>query len=349
MLCGGSVPQRAKNGPSEAAAVVAAATFYGNLFEQRTLLRHAGSEPMPAHRIVFTTIALLGAMILGAIQPSTSASATRILVQENSKKLVALSPSRGQPHLLFRLRQGALLSIGASSNGKVIAFVTRSWDKSSVVPVWTDRIWIIRRGHPARVVRAFVSPRTHAKNQIDSIAVSPGGRRILINSRGGAAFMLHSDGAHFHRLTVPGYSFGVGGGGNSSGPEFTPDGRRIVGVFYPVGAEEEDLGGIGTTSVDGGRIHFLRRGPFRNGVGIAFAPTISRDGRLIAFATADKSGHRIVVMRRDGTKAHRLSWFPNAELGNCESVLFAIRDQVFGGFRVLVSRNRRVFLGYLTL
>jgi WD40 repeat protein len=273
---------------------------------------------MPAHRIAFATIALLGAMILGAIQPSTSVGATRILAREGAKKLAAIPPSGGQPSVLFRLRKGALLSIGASSSGSVIAFVSRSWDKSDLVPVWTDRIWIMHRGSRARVVRTLVSPRTEAKNQIDSIVVSPDGQRILVNSRGGAAFMLRSNGTHFHRVTVPGYSFGVGGGGNSSGPEFTPDGRRIIGVFYPLGAEEEDLGGIGTTSINGGRIHFLRIGPFRYGVGIAFAPTISRDGRLIAFVTASKAGHRIVIMRRDGTNAYRLpgSQIPSWAVGN---------------------------------
>jgi hypothetical protein len=221
---------------------------------------------MPAHRIAFATIALLGATILGAIQPSTSVGATRILAREGAKKLVVIPPSSGQPSVLFRLRKGALLSIGASSSGSVIAFVSRSWDKSNLIPVWTDRLWIMHRGRRARVVRTLISPRTEAKNQIDSIAVSPDGRRILINSRGGTAFMLRSNGTHFHRVTVPGYSFGVGGGGNSSGPEFTPDGRRIISVFYPVGAEEEDLGGIGTTSINGGRIHFLRIGPFRYGL-----------------------------------------------------------------------------------
>jgi len=254
---------------------------------------------------------VVGVIALSAIKPSTSVGATRILAREGAKKLVALPPTGGQPDVLFRLRDGALLSVGASDNGRVIAFASRSWDKSDPVPVWTDRIWVMRRGRRARVIRTLVSPRTLAKNQIDSVAVSPDGRRILVNSRRGTAFMLHSNGGHFHRVAVPGYAFGVGGGGNSSGPEFTPDGHRIIGVFYPVGAEEEDLGGIGTISVDGGRIHFLRVGPFRYGVGIAFAPTISRDGRLIAFVTADGAGHRIVVMQRDGKDAHRL---PGSEM-----------------------------------
>jgi hypothetical protein len=273
---------------------------------------------MPAYRIVFAAIALLGATLPGAIQPPTSVGATRILTREGAKKLVAIPPSGGQPRALFRLRKGALLSIGASNNGNVIAFLSRSWDKSGLIPVWTDRIWIKHRGRRAQVVRTLMNPRTQAKNQIDSIAVSPDGRHILMNSRGGATFMLHSNGAHFHRIAVPGYSFGVGGGGNSSGPEFTPDGRRIIGVFYPVGAEEDDVGGIGTTSINGGRIHFLRIGPFRYGVGIAFAPTISRDGHLIAFVAAGKAGHRIVVMRRDGTNAYRLtgSQMPNWTVEN---------------------------------
>lgn len=300
---------------------------------------------MSIQRTFIAITAIVVAIALSAADRSTAVGATRIITWEGAKSLVAYPPASGRPNVLFRLRNGALLSAGASANGDVIAFVSRSWDKSDLVPVWTDRIWVKRRGSRARVIRSLVNPRTLANKQIDSIAVSPDGRRLLVNSRGGAAFMLRSDGTHFHPVNVPGYSFGVGSGGNLSGPEFTPDGRRIIGVFYPVDAEEEDLGGIGTISIDGGQVHFLRVGPFRYGVGIAFAPTMSRDGRLIAFVTADGAGHRLMVMRRDGTKAHhlpgsrRLNWTVEnpcfSPSGN--SLVFAGRRMTAGGIVIGVA------------
>jgi hypothetical protein len=262
---------------------------------------------MPTRLLAFGAIGLLGTAILSVAQPPASAGATRIIAREGPRKLIAIPPSGGKPRTLFRLRKGALLSTGVSSGGTEVAFASRTWDKSSAIPVWTDRIWMMRGGRRAHAIKSFVRPRSRAGSQIDSIALSPDGRHILIAKRNGATFILRADGAHLRQVVVPGYSFGVGGGRNSSGPEFTPDGRRIIGIFYPVGADEDDIGGIGTTSIDGGRIHFLRVGRFRYGVGFAFAPTISPDGRCIAFVTADKAGYRVVIMRRNGSAAHSLA------------------------------------------
>jgi hypothetical protein len=217
-------------------------------------------------------MSLLGAIVLSAGPPPVSAGATRIIAREGPRNLIAISPSGRPPKTLFRLRKGALLSTGASSAGTAVVFASRTWDRSSAIPVWTDRAWIMRNERRAHPIRSFIRPRSRAGSQIDSIAASPDGRHILIAKRNGATFTLRAGGTHLREVLVPGYSFGVGGGGNSSGPEFTPDGRRIIGIFYPIGADENDVGGIGTISIDEGRIHFLRVGPFRNGVGFAFAP-----------------------------------------------------------------------------
>lgn len=71
------------------------------------------------------------------------------------------------------------------------------------------------------------------------------------------------------------------------------------------------MGGIGTTSINGGRVHFLRRGPFSGGAGTFFAPTISRDGSLIAFVALVRSEEsrsrlQLMVMNRNGTDARVL-------------------------------------------
>lgn len=237
---------------------------------------------------------------------------------------MAIPPSGGRPRTLFRLARGALLSTAASYDGRDIAFASRSWDKSTGVPVWTDRVWIKHGNRRPRPIRSFVgSGRSRGYKSIDSIALSPDGRHVLVTKRHRAVFVMRADGSGLHQIFVSGYTFGVAGGGNSSGPEFTPDGKRIVSTFYPPGYQEDSMGGIGTTSIDGGRVHFLRRGPFSHGVGTFFAPTVSRDGRSIAFVTlvrSAKSGNRlqIAVMRRDGTDAHLLSdsQLPEWSIGN---------------------------------
>lgn len=267
---------------------------------------------MRARSTTFAAIVLLGLALLLAAQPPSSVGATRIVITESARKLVAIPPSGGPPRTLFQLSKGALLSTAASYNGRDIAFASRSWDKSTGIAVWTDRIWIKHGDRRPRAIRSFVSSgRSRGYKSIDSIALSPDGRRVLVAKRHRAVFIMRADGSGLHRIAVRGYTFGVGVGRNSSGPEFTPDGRRIISTFYPPGYQEDAMGGIGTTSINGGRVRFLRRGPFSSGVGTFFSPTISRDGRLIAFVTlvrSEKSGNRlqIMVMRRDGSGAHLL-------------------------------------------
>jgi hypothetical protein len=279
---------------------------------------------MRTRSTTFAVIALLGLTLLFAARPPSSVGATRIITRESARKLVAIPPSGGHSRTLFQLSKGALLSIAASYNGEDIAFASRSWDKSTGTSVWTDRIWIKHGDRRPRAIRSFVSSgRSRAYKSIDSIALSPDGRHVLVTKRHRAVFIMRADGSGLHRIAVPGYTFGVGGGRNSSGPEFTPDGQRIISTFYPPGYQEDAMGGIGTTSINGGRVHFLRRGPFSGGVGTFFAPTISRDGRLIAFVTlvhSEKSVNRlqIAVMDRNGMDAHLLrdSRLPGWSIGN---------------------------------
>ena len=277
---------------------------------------------MPIRPRSFAVVAVLGLALPFAPAPS-SEGATRIVARESARRLVSIPPSGGRPRTLFRLSRGTLLSIAASYDGEDIAFASRSWDKSTGIPVWTDRIWVKHGDGPPRAIRSFVSSgRSRAHRPIDSIALSPDGQRLLITKRHRTVFIMRADGSGLHQIVVPGYTFGIGGGRNSSGPEFTPDGRRIISTFYPPGSREDALGGIGTTSLEGGPVHFLRRGPFSYGVGTFFAPTISRDGRQIAFVTLLRSKHgnrlQIMVMNRDGTDTHLLqeSTLPRWSIGN---------------------------------
>jgi Tol biopolymer transport system component len=250
---------------------------------------------------------LVAASLLAIGLPARAGASTRIVVREGARKLVAIAPDGGRPQTLVHLHRGALLGTAATRDGALIAFVSRSFHEVEGEHVWTDRIWTLRRGARPQVVKTIRSQGgARGYRSLDSIAISPNGRRLLLGRRRGDVFTIRSDGTALRRARPSFNDFGVGSGRNSTGPEFSPDGKRMVGIFYPWDARESDVGGIGTVALSGGPVHFLRRGPFANGVGHFFGPTFSPNGRLVAFATAGRSGVSITVMNRDGTGAHRL-------------------------------------------
>ncbi len=250
---------------------------------------------------------LFAAVLLVIPRPAEAAASTRIVTRANAREIIAVPPQAGRPQTLVHLHRGAVLGTAISRSGRVLAFASRTFRKVDREHVWTDRIWVLRVGGRPEIVKTIVS-RGGARGYrpTDSIAISPDGRTLLVQRRRGDTFTIGADGSDYRAVRSASYDFGVGSGRNSSGPEFTPDGRRIIGVFYPRNARENEIGGIGTVPVVGGPVHFIRRGPFANGVGHLFGPTVSPDGRLIAFATAGRSGVSITVMSRDGSGAHRL-------------------------------------------
>lgn len=218
-----------------------------------------------------------------------------------------MRPQGNRPQTLVHLHRGAVLGTAVSRGGRVLAFASRTFHEVEGEHVWTDRIWVLRVGGQPKIVKTIVS-RGGARGyrSTDSISISPDGHTLLVQRRRGDIFTIAADGSDYREVRPAFYDFGVGSGRNSSGPEFTPDGKRIVGIFYPPNARESEIGGIGTLAPAGGAVHFIRRGPFANGVGHLFAPTVSPDGRFVAFATAGRSGVSITVMDRDGGRAHRL-------------------------------------------
>lgn len=254
---------------------------------------------------------LIAATMLAAAILMTSgaeaAASTRIVTRANAREIIAFRPHGGRPQTLVHLHRGAVLGTAASRDGRILAFASRTFHEVDREHVWTDRIWVLRVGGRPRIVRTIIS-RGGARSyrSIDSIAISPDGGTLLVERRRGDVFTIATDGSDYRAVRPAFYDFGVGSGRNSSGPEFTPDGKRIIGVFYPPNAHEDEIGGIGTVAPEGGSVHFIRRGPFANGVGHFFGPTVSPDGRFIAFATAGRSGVSISVMNRDGSGAHRL-------------------------------------------
>lgn len=250
---------------------------------------------------------LLAAVLLATPRLAEAATSTRIVTRANAREIIAVRPQGGRPQTLVHLRRGAVLGTAVSRGGGVLAFASRTFHRVDRERVWTDRIWVQRAGGRPRIVKTIVSRGgTRGYRSTDSIAISPDGRTLLVQRRRGDVFTIATGGSGYRAVRPALYDFGVGSGRNSSGPEFTPDGRRIVGVFYPPNARESEVGGIGTVALDGGPVHFIRRGPFANGVGHLFSPTVSPDGRLIAFATVGRSGVSITVTNRDGSGAHRL-------------------------------------------
>jgi hypothetical protein len=250
---------------------------------------------------------LLAAILLVTPGLAEAAASTRIVTRANAREIIALRPQGGRPQTLVHLHRGAVLGTAISRGGRVLAFASRTFHGADREPVWTDRIWVLRVGGRPRIVKTIISRGgERGYRSIDSIAISADGRTLLVERRRGDVFTIATDGSDYREVRPASYDFGVGSGRNSSGLEFTPDGNRLIGVFYPPNAREDEIGGIGTVALEGGLVHFIRRGPFANGVGHFFAPTVSPDGRFIAFATAGRSGAAITVMNRDGSGAHRL-------------------------------------------
>jgi hypothetical protein len=262
-------------------------------------------------RLVAATLIALAAPLALA----TGARAeSRIVVREGARRLVAVSPHRGGSRTLVHLHRGAMLGTAVSRDGAVIAFASRTFHKvhgdgegGQIEREWTDRIWISETGRRPRMVLAIRSAGfDRSFKSVDSIALSPDGRELLIQKRAGAVYLMRTQGSGLHRVRPAGYEFHGGGGHNSSGAEFSPDGKRLIGVFYPPTRRTTDIGGIGTIALDGGRVHFLTRGPFTAQYGHFDAPTISPDGRHVAFVSSGPAGIRISVMNRDGSDVHHL-------------------------------------------
>ncbi len=245
--------------------------------------------------------------VLGTVGAAGASASTRIVIREGKRRLVAIPPAGGPARTLVRLHRGALLGTAASRDGRLFAYISRVIHRADGELVYTDRIWTLAAGGRPQLLKTVVSAgRERNHRPFDSVAISPDERTLLLQRNDGRVFTLAVDGSGFRAVVPDRYDFKVGSGRNSSNVEFTPSGRRIIGLFYPDHAVESEVGGIGTVPLRGGPVHFLRRGSFANGVGHFFAPTVSPDGRLVAFVIAGRSGDSITVMDRDGSHSHRL-------------------------------------------
>ncbi len=134
-------------------------------------------------------VGLLPAVILlGFAGVATTHAGTRIIVREGARRIVAISPHGGKPRTLVHLHRGAILGTAVSRDGKVIAFASRTFhelpgdeEDGRSQHEWTDRIWVMRAGGRPRIVRTIKSAGVvRGRRSLDSIALSPDGRELLI-------------------------------------------------------------------------------------------------------------------------------------------------------------------------
>ena len=278
-------------------------------------------------RAACTAIVLLGVLSGPVAIPAEASS--RIVTVDGARQLVAVRPSGGPARRLFRVSDGIIMTIATSRDGAHIAVLTHSVKGRPHRLVALDRIWMMGRdGGRPHVIRTFRYTHWNGGFERDpqSLALSADGGRILVgrlsSGKGLAVLSMKADGSHLRRVEVRGSAFfggGLGFGRNSSGPQFTPDGRRIVGQFFTDRPRRTRMRGIGTIPAAGGRVHFLRIGRVGTLQGAGSGPTVSDDGQTIAFVLGiGRSTSRIVLMRRDGTRVHALahSRVPGAIVAN---------------------------------
>ncbi len=256
------------------------------------------------------SLALLTLLVVFFTALTGSAAASRIITRGKDRAVVAVSPGGGRPKVLFHLELGLVLGIGASADGDRIAVASRETRGHRQL----DRVWLMDgNGRGAHVVRTFVDDPPSGHGPIDAIAVSPDGHRLLLTFRKAKAeakvdaYLLRLDGTGMTRVPVAGgWAFACGiYCENYSGPQFTPDGKHILGTFSSSGLPSGRRG-IGTVPLRGGRVHFVRIGLPGTLKGSGFAPTMSRDGRRIAFVVGDgRTPHtKLMIMRSNGSRAH---------------------------------------------
>lgn len=274
-------------------------------------------QPRPLRASVFPRVlSCVVALLVLAVVPATALAHSRIVVREGIRTLVAIPPAGGPGKTLVHLRRGAIFATAASRNGAVVAFASRTFHEVEGKAVVTVRISTVHSGHRPRVIRTVVSRGAERSSRpIDSISLSPDGRRLLYETRSASVFLLRSDGTGLREVRAS-RAFDLAAGRNSTRPEFTPDGRRIIAAFFPPGAAASATGGIGTVALTGGRVHLIRHGGYLEGGAELSAPTVSPDGSHIAFQRKQHSGYAIWVMDRDGTNARRVARIPGWLIGN---------------------------------
>lgn len=271
-------------------------------------------------------LGVVAATVLCCASLPALAAGDQIVSVKGTNKVVALSPVTGATRVIFRIGRGYVADVAASQGGRQIVVATalppRRVAGDGRRRVRPERIWVMAGdGGGAHVLRTFYGPPGELAG-VESVDISRDGRRIAAATRDWIAVM-HGNGSAARRLRITGFKPSIGGSYYSGGPTFTPDGRRLLGAFRTTGPQETRRRGIATVPVVGGRVHFIRSGPVESAAARGFSPAISEDGTWIAYLAsvakqlhgrvAQTPRHRIFLMRRDGTRLHRLRAHPSSE------------------------------------
>jgi Tol biopolymer transport system component len=145
-------------------------------------------------------------------------------------------------------------------------------------------------GSNARQVVRFAGPK-----QALYLAVSPDGQTVAFQR--GDIFAMNADGSNLRQLTHKGAEYG---------PDFSPDGRRIVFTRLPGWSDRwNGLVETWTVNVDGSGEHRLNRSRGSD-VWFGSGPSFSPDGRRIVFERLAPHAHSLYVMNADGSHLHQV-------------------------------------------
>lgn len=300
--------------------------------------------------------AFLALSAIGFVGPHTAVAAGaegRILIVPHPRRIVAVSPRGVTDGVLFRAGDGQIIGPAGTPDGRQIAFILRRTPRrvgrrSARIFAVRDEIWVMHgNGTGAHVVLSFVRRRRGfrwiypqpgepgADHGLESIDISPNGRRILVARGDRNLYTLNADGSGFRHVRVVGATMTGYTGSDRSGPQFSPGGRKVIAHFATPSRE-----GIGTMPVHGGRVRFFHTKRH------ALAGTYSDDGRWIAFSAIGppprahsnwEGGSSIWIMRADGSREHQIAARPGLDPENPgfspdgRSIVFAAeRDRVIG-------------------
>lgn len=225
---------------------------------------------------------------------ATASRAHTQIVTHSSRRDAGIFTMSPQGRRRQKLRKGLVDAVSVTPNGRRMAFARERSTPCSRCPANFFVEVLVANGKAGKAKRV----KRFKRAGVESLAISPNGRRIVLSIFRGAGFDLYvmrADGSGVRRLTR--------GGPDETGVSFSPSGRRILFARERAGGSA-----IYTMRAKGGGLRRISRSP-----GNDTDPVYSPNGRLIAFSRSDNSefGLRsLFLMRADGSNRRRLTRHP---------------------------------------